>query len=110
MNGILRRYIEDTDRTVREVARVLAPGGQAVYVVGENTIRGTYIPTGQLVARLAGNAGLHVASRHLRDLPSNRRYLPPPGRGRTAMDTRIRREVILTLERSRRDLSRRSLA
>lgn len=107
MNGILRRYVEDTDRALREVTRVLAPRGQAVYVVGENTIRGTYVPTAQLLARLAAQAGLQLTGHRFRDLPSNRRYLPPPGAGRTAMDTRIRREVILTFEQSRRVGSRR---
>ena len=97
-DGILRRYIEDTDRALSEVARVLAPQGQAVFVVGENTIRGTFVPTGQLVALLAARAGLQLTDRRLRDLPGNRRYLPPPGTGRTSMDTRIRREVILTFE------------
>lgn len=99
MNGILRRYAQDTDCALTEVARVLAPRGQAVYVVGENTIRGTYIPTARLVARLAAQVGLQLTGRRFRDLPSNRRYLPPPGAGRTAMDTRIRREVILTFAR-----------
>src|SRR6266850_3193844 len=101
MGGILRRYVEDTDRSLKEVARVLAPRGQAVYVVGENTVRGTYIPTGHLVVHLAARAGLRLASRRFRNLPANRRYLPPPGAGRTAMDTRIRREIILTFKQSR---------
>jgi len=98
MNGILRRYVEDTEQAVREVARVLAPHGQAVYVVGENTIRGTYVPTGQLLTQLAAQVGLKLTGEQFRDLPSNRRYLPPPGDGHTAMDTRIRREVILTFK------------
>lgn len=110
MNGVLRRYVEDTSQALREVARVLAPRGRAVYVVGENTIRGTYIPTSQIITRLAASAGLQLASRHFRDLPSNRRYLPPPGAGRTTLDTRIRREVILTFERPRRLVSRRRQA
>lgn len=96
MHGILRRYIEDTDRALSEVARVLAPRGKVVFVVGENTIRGSYIPTAQLVARLAERAGLHLTDQQFRDLPSNRRYLPPPGAGGTAMDTRIRREAVIT--------------
>jgi SAM-dependent methyltransferase len=100
MNGILRRYVDDTDRALKEVARVLAPRGQAVYVVGENTIRGTYVPTGQLIAHIAAHAGLELKDQRFRDLPSNRRYLPPPGASRTALDTRIRREVILTFEKS----------
>lgn len=102
INGILRRYVEDTDRSLREVARVLAPKGQAVYVVGENTIRGTYVPTSKLIEHLAAQRGLKLASRQFRDLPGNHRYLPPPGIGNTTMDTRMRREVILKFERSGR--------
>lgn len=102
MNGILYRYVEDTGRALGEVARVLAPKGRAVYVVGENTIRGTYVPTGRLVARMASAAGLRLLSRRYRDLPANRRYLPPPGVGITGLDARMRREVILTFERRTR--------
>jgi hypothetical protein len=94
--GILRKYIEDIDLAISEVARVLTPEGRAVFVVGENTIRGTYVPTGQLITRIAVRAGLRLKDERLRDLPSNRRYLPPPGAGTTALDTRMRREVILT--------------
>lgn len=101
MNGILHRYVSDTDRALREVVRVLAPRGRAVFVVGENTIRGTYIPTGQLVTRLAAHVGLQLTDQHFRGLPANRRYLPPPGDGRMALDARIRREVILTFGQSR---------
>lgn len=97
--GILRRYVEDTHRALEEVARVLAPGGQVIYVIGENTIRGTYVPTGKIVAHLAAETGLKLISRRLRDLQGNRRYLPPPSNGRTAFDTRIRREVILTFQK-----------
>jgi hypothetical protein len=104
MSGILRRYVEDTDRALKEVARVLAPQGRAVYVVGENTIRGTYLPTAQLVTRLAAQAGLQLTSQRFRNLVSNRRYLPPPGTGRTAMDTRMRREVVLTFEQPRQGI------
>jgi len=98
MRGILRRYIEDTNRALKEVARVLSARGKAVYVLGENTIRGTFVPTSRLVTRLAADAGLQLINRRYRALPSNKRYLPPPGNGRTPLDSRIRREVILTFE------------
>ncbi len=97
--GILRRYVADSEAGLREVARVLRPGGYAVYIVGENTIRGTYIPTARLIARLAKRAGLRLKSRRVRHLPPNRRYLPPPSGGPAPMDTRIRKEVILRFER-----------
>ncbi len=101
MSGILQRYAEDTARSLREVTRVMTSRGRAVYVVGENTIRGTYVPTGKLVAHLAVEAGLELLTRRVRQLPTNRRYLPPPGAGRSALDTRMRREVVLTFGRAR---------
>jgi hypothetical protein len=99
MNSILRRYAEDTSQALHEAARVLAPRGRAVYGVGENTIRGTYVPTGWLVASLAAVAGLRLVNRCFRRLPTNKRYLPPPGAGATGLDARMRREVVLTFER-----------
>lgn len=96
---ILQRYAEDMLATLRETARVLAQHGRAVYVVGENTLRGTYIPTARLLKHLARTAGLGLADEQFRKLAANRRYLPPPGKGQTALDTRIRREVVLTFVR-----------
>jgi SAM-dependent methyltransferase len=101
VRGIFRRYVEDTRKAMNEVSRVLVPDGQAVYVVGENTIRGAYIPTARLVTKLANVAGLELVRRKNRNLPANRRYLPPPGVGRSAMDSRIRREVVLTFKKPR---------
>jgi DNA modification methylase len=95
--AVLVRYITDMRRAVREVARVLAPGGKAVYVVGENTIRGTYIRNSLIVSAVAELAGLKCQDRRIRTLPANRRYLPPPhaGGGSAALDRRMRREVVL---------------
>jgi hypothetical protein len=75
---ILERYIDDMRQAIREVARVLSRTGKAVYVVGENTLRGTYIPTAVVVTKLAEFSGLHLQERRTRALPPNRRYLPPP--------------------------------
>jgi SAM-dependent methyltransferase len=93
----MARYIDDMRRALREVARVLAPGGKAVYVVGENTIRGTYIRNSRVVTALANLSGLKLRETRMRTLPANRRYLPPPSRGSksAALDARMRREVIL---------------
>ncbi len=102
--GILARYVVDIRKAVSETARVLSRKGRAVYVVGENTIRGTFIPTARILAKAAELEGLTLMSRRSRVLPANRRYLPPPkGNGqRAALDTRMRREVILTFSRSHR--------
>ncbi len=99
--AILTHYIEDMHSAVREVARVLAPGGKAVYVVGENTIRGTFIRNSQIICSIAKLCGLRFKERRVRKLPANRRYLPPPSAPRkaAAMDGRMRREVVLAFRK-----------
>jgi hypothetical protein len=95
--AVLTRYIGDMRRAMREVARVLAPGGKAVYVIGENTVRGTYIRTSQIISAIAKLCGLRIEYRRVRALPANRRYLPPPSPGSNSdsMDARMRQEVVL---------------
>jgi hypothetical protein len=87
---------------VEEAARVLCPGGKAVYVVGENTVRGTFIANAKIVSAVAERSGLTIESRRARTLPANRRYLPPPSirNGPEALDGRMRREVILSFSKS----------
>jgi DNA modification methylase len=102
--AILSRYVADMHKSLGEVARVLAPGGTAVYVVGENTIRGTFIRNAMIVSAVADLSGLKTSERRVRTLPANRRYLPPPAslRGSAQLNSRMRREVVLRLTKSRR--------
>ncbi len=93
---ILARYVHDMRGTISEVGRVLSAGGKAVYVIGENTLRGTYIRTSVIVTKLAEMAGLSLKEQRTHTLPANRRYMPPPSSGQGAMDARMRREVIMT--------------
>ncbi|MBV9159867.1 MAG: hypothetical protein JO019_04695 [Candidatus Kaiserbacteria bacterium] len=99
--AILARYVYDMRESVREVARVLAPKGKAVYVVGENTLKGTYIRNSALMKEVAEQAGLAFRGQQVRILPNNRRYLPPPTKKRAAdLDVRMRREVVMTFQKS----------
>jgi SAM-dependent methyltransferase len=94
---MLLRYVDDMAASIREVSRVLRGGGQAVYVIGENTVRGTYIKNSAIIAAVAADCGLCLADTTTRDLPANRRYLPPPAlTPAAALDARMRREVVLT--------------
>ena len=99
---ILTRYIDDMRRVVGETARVLVHGGQAVYVIGENTMRGTYIPNARILEKVAKIAGLRCTAKRSRELPANRRYLPPPATqsAETSLGGRLRREVILTFKKT----------
>lgn len=96
--AILARYIYDMRLAVREADRVLSPGGKAVYVIGENTVKGTYIRNSAIVTAAAELSGLKLCGQRVRALPANRRYLPPPSTGgdSAALDARMRREVVLT--------------
>ena len=99
--AMLARYINDMQRAVSETSRVLAGDGRAVYVVGENTVRGTFICNAMIVEAVASTAGLRCTARRSRELPANRRYLPPPSKqSETAtLGNRLRREVILTFRK-----------
>jgi DNA modification methylase len=101
--GILLHFVEDMRVALKEVARVLVPGGRAVYVIGENTIKSSYIPNSKILAVLARDVGLRIEKRSSRTLPQSRRYLPPPKeRGKKgALDTRMRREVVLCFRKPR---------
>ena len=100
--AMLARYINDMLRAVGETSRVLVGDGKAVYVVGENTVRGTIIRNATIVEAAASAVGLRCTGRRARELPANRRYLPPPSRqSETAtLGNRLRREVILTFQKA----------
>ena len=99
--ALLAQYVWDIGQAMTEVSRVLRMGGRAVYVVGDSTVQGTFIRNSSIVAAVAAERGLKLHSRHSRALPANRRYLPPPERGRStaAMDGRMRREVVLVFNK-----------
>lgn len=99
--AILRRFVSDMFSAMGEVSRVLKPGGRAIYVVGENTIRGTYVRNSAIVDAIAKSVGLKLTERRSRNLPANRRYLPPPVKrgGKDMLDVRMRREVVLAFQK-----------
>lgn len=95
--GVIRRYAQDLCHLADEMSRVLKPGGQAVLVVGNSTIRGNYIENDRLVANALSAAGLKITDRQERELPDNLRYLPMKASGiDSSLAKRMRAEVVLT--------------
>lgn len=101
-HALLATYAWDMGLALAEVSRVLRADGRAVYVVGDSMIRGTFVRNSAIVTTVAKKHGLLLHSRCSRTLPDSRRYLPPPNRGATsaAMDSRMRREVVLSFTKS----------
>ena len=101
-HSILVRYIADMRHVVRETARVLVKHGRAVFVIGDNTIRGTVIRNSLIIRSVAELSGLTLIRQRVRELPANRRYLPPPTRRSklAPLSKRMRREVVMSFEKA----------
>jgi hypothetical protein len=97
--GMLRRYILDLHESLREVSRVLVHGGEAVYVIGDSTLKGTFIRNSRIVEHVGRLNGLKRTARVTRAIPPNKRYMPPPGANQAGaqMEGRMRKEVVLSL-------------
>jgi SAM-dependent methyltransferase len=97
--NMLRLYVRDLDQCVSEMARVLRPGGSALFVVGDCAIRGSVVKNSAGLAALATNHGfVRVEVDLRRPLPRDKRYLPPPGAKKNqlnAMEGRMLDEVIM---------------
>ncbi|NDL60968.1 site-specific DNA-methyltransferase [Phytoactinopolyspora mesophila] len=101
LGRMLVRYFFDLDRMMAEASRVLKHGSDAVFVVGNSTIRSQFVDNATLTARAAERHGLRLVDRSERELPANRRYLPPPRiNASDQLSRRMRTEVILRLSKS----------
>lgn len=95
--GWIRRYAVDMEAILRQIHRIVKGNGCVVMVLGNSFIRGAKVNNAQLIEDLAIGSGFGVQDRRTREIPSRRRYLPPPGDGKNALDTRMRIETVLTL-------------
>jgi hypothetical protein len=98
------RYVLDMTAVIAEIGRVLTPKGQALIVIGDCALRGTYVRNSTAIRLLAEHQGLILTSERRRKIPDSRRYLPPPGRkSGDQLAKRLRDEVILNFRKSGRD-------
>ena len=95
--GMIRRYVWDMDKVMKECARVLKKKGRAIFVVGDSTVRGVFVKNSEALIRLAESNGIFLVSRNTRPIETRRRYLPPPESESAGgkMQARMREEVIL---------------
>ena len=96
----LRRYVLDMAKIIGEIRRILKPNARAVMVVASSNIRGREIDSPGLIACIGELFGLQQVSCVQREIPSNRRYLPPPSSTmQESLGKRMRTESVLTFEK-----------
>jgi hypothetical protein len=91
--AIVHKYARDAVLVLREMRRVLRPGGLMVLVLGDSNIRGVPVYNSQIFSWLAARSGFILESERKRLLQHDRRYLPIGGAG-TPLANRMKLEVI----------------
>lgn len=91
--SMINRYVQDIQRMVAEIARVMKHGAHATFVMGNSCLRDVFIRNSAAVAIAAQHAGLSLISETERPLPIRSRYLPMTS---APLGKRMRTETILT--------------
>lgn len=97
--GWVKRYARDVYLMLKQLRRVVRKSGKVVLVVGDSFLRGARVENARLVQTVAEVVGFEYSGSESRLIPARRRYLPPPGRGTSTLDARMREETVLMLER-----------
>ena len=100
MKLTLERYLGDISLVVSEISRVTKRGAIIVLVLGNANVGGVFLDIAGTTERLAAANALNRLSVATRQIPNNRRYLPPPDSQKEGepLAKRLRDEVILVLK------------
>ena len=95
--NMIYRYSLDMNDIIRESKRVLKKGHKATFVIGNTFQNRVFIKNTSIVSAVADFYGLELISSKQREIPQNKRYLPPPTRSETStFKNRMRTEVVMT--------------
>ncbi|MCE7926424.1 MAG: hypothetical protein DYG98_25545 [Haliscomenobacteraceae bacterium CHB4] len=97
----LHRYAFDLYAITLEMSRVLKKDGEATVVIADAWSTGSFVKNTQIFTNAAMLSGLLVASYTERQIPANRRYLPPPDYlTDTDLDKRMKTEAVISFRKS----------
>jgi hypothetical protein len=94
----IRRYFDDMQVVLREIARVLRAGRHAIVVVCPSHIRRITVPTDDILAQLGAGEGLKTVRKHERYIDGSKRVLPFQ---RGGFKARMHKEYVLIMKKSR---------
>lgn len=97
---MLERFAHDCVGFAGQLAAKIKPGGKAVLVVGNSTLRGNYIKNDLIARKAMEQAGFSLADRRERPIPASSRYMAINTKSAdSSLAKRMRDEVVLTMER-----------
>ncbi|WP_338879035.1 hypothetical protein WHX56_22280 [Achromobacter veterisilvae] len=97
--NMLHRYFTDLVKQTKEAHRVLKKGALGTYVIGNSTIRGTYIKNSEFLKRAGALAGFSIQTETEREIPDHRRYMPIPAVAGNSLASRMRAEHIIDFKK-----------
>ncbi len=99
--NMIYRYALDMCTMLAEANRVLKCRARATYVIGNTTQNNVYIENTEIAKYVAEAWGLRLINRFEREIPQNRRYLPPPTKKeQSSFRTRMKTEAVLTFQKT----------
>lgn len=101
-NGRLAKlagFFADLEAATTQMWRVLRPGGHAVVVIADNTVKGHRVRAHAALAEIAEQVGFQVVTRHPREIDTVRRRFPV---GTFGFDGPMTHEHVVVLRRPRR--------
>ena len=97
---VLHRYFSEMRRVLREMHRLLQPGGIAIVVVGDSTMRGRSTRTPDSLAAIGEQIGLRCVGIGERRLDRNRRMMPArQGAIGSSIEQRMHVEYVLGFQK-----------
>lgn len=95
--NMIYRYALDIYQILQESVRVLEKNGKATFVVGNSCLNEIFVENTLIVRNSCQMVGLKLTNQKERDIPQNRRYLPPPSyENISSFKSRMRTEAVLS--------------
>lgn len=97
---MLERFAHDCVAFAAKLGAKTKPGGQAVLVVGNSTLRDNYIRNDLIAGKAMERAGFVCIDSRERDIPQSSRYMPISAKdSESSVTKRMRKEIVLTMVR-----------